>query len=424
MSCRAAFANTFTYDVDHFDIFGNVVLSSNGKQILLSGEESRKTLYSIYSAPDFWEKVVKARQERDFDALLLLFAIWQDIANYRDRVHLMHEIFRGTIREPSQVESNEVESKPENSNVAVFESGEKIGEAEMTKKERPLQLCLRRMGADYYFLGYDFLTAHTALDAKTDHYLLNYSFLVWFRLKSVDCLDIIQWSKAPQNAIKRIKLMFSTLEATKWADVIIFTDLMSLRYKLPELECSMSDIEVLRKILPNSDESLQLDIAIRENNTGKIYELAQRHFYPAYYFASENYFANKEFDNAAYFMYLHWRHPANYWKCMMSPNPHSLRAFALPAIYAFSELLISAERYDDLISFARYVARILSKNSTMSEDVSVFKSYVENKTKGKTNETMDIREPSKYTLDKCGYFSIPEFELRYQRELSQLANAK
>lgn len=146
------------------------------------------------------------------------------------------------------------------------------------------------------------------------------------------------------------------------------------------------------------------------------------------------------------FCYLNWRHPANFCSTAANSAPEKIvRKILLPEAECFCKSLLFSGKYEALAMFASYFERLLKSNKHYSWKGSISETYI----KKEQDELLwhsiaenftdwvksDLLKKNKESLLKeavarpslipgFDHFFIPEFEERYQSEISQIASSK
>ncbi|MCD8313488.1 MAG: hypothetical protein LUC24_04965 [Bacteroidales bacterium] len=426
--------------MDNIDVCGDFSLVRLSPQYMkIDGVDVEKALYSIYSATDFREKVEQAKRSNDLNDMLILCAIWQEIATLEDREWLMVEIFSGILGDYY---------KPDITTPGVKVYGEDGVLSRCMKKIFPvpskdipdiLRTYLATMIVDYYLYGHGLIFRVPTVDSDDYHYRKIFDFklngdltlVCWLEKANYTDENINIWEKWARGLIEKERAIFDKFDDEFYrvdtANIVVFVDILSAQCGSSKWKCSGAEIEKANKILGERNRILRLDVAIRNNDIEEIASLANEHFYPAYHFAADNYFKEGKYEEAAYFKYLCLRHPSSYMKILLTPiNDRLIRAAGLPESKRFIEFLLMSKRYDEMSEFAYYIETILThgeyptaQNLEVLSEIDGLNSYVSREILRRTGKSRTIREINcKDKPYSFGYFSIPGFEKRYQKELS------
>lgn len=409
LACGQLYARVFDIRIAGCDIWGTPVVEKDDfRRETLKNPVIR--LFEEYSSPDFDEKCNKVFSSMDVEDLLVLCAIWANVATAEDK-----ELLRNAV----VLSMTGVDLKYANTVNAFLKS--RWGSVPPPLDAR-LSAYLALMATDKIGLYTGDATGSGELTCME---MLHAVFLrSWYYACAAD-------ARADFRFFEELLFQLAVFANGKplWLNQFLLFR-QALSYEMNAFAYVREDEGDLRKRTEFVDEAspgyrLVLALATQEKNPQKaeaeIRALCDDFFAPAYPFMERICLRKKNFRDAAYFQYLRRRDPLNAYSFMefMARKSNASSLFTSRAKDFLSEL-INAKLYDEAKAYGAYIkSKCLGYPITLEKELDscIFRELIRN---GITVSAEDVRKQK--SLSVSDYVS-PTFEKRFQDSLRERAEA-
>lgn len=363
LSCGKAFADDRAFDilVSDVDVWGVPVLKDVAGTPIRGNVFGK--LHSIYTSPDFPDKRAQAlASEKDADGLLVLSAIWKDIAAGEERDALRDAIVKRLlgINLQNAVGTNDVFA------TRVFDEGYEWPYPTALSDYMELML-LDRFRLLFPSVG----ESGALLDGGIGRALLcrfHHYVRVAGEEKNEEFLQLATMDKSVSSLVVGGKSVAAISAQTE-----LFKDILS-REPWEKGVKSTEDRRALEQAaltLGEKDPGVRLFHALerKERDTAayraEISQLCAEFFSPAFPFMEEICLEERRFEDAAYFHYLFRRNPMNMIAFLeLAIKPSFSEKVLQPQLARYFSELMDAKLYDDAVDFCAYVTVLLGRDKS------------------------------------------------------------
>lgn len=378
-------------------------------------------LHAIYTSPDFPNKRDQAlASENDADGLLVLSAIWKDVAAGEARDALRDAVVKRLLG----IDLQEVAGMNDVLATEVFREGYEWPHPPVLADYMELML-LDRFRLLFPSVG----ESGNLLDGAIGRALLC-RFHHYVRAAGEEKNDEFLMLSAAEKLVSSLPVG-GKFSSSLYAQTELFKEVLSRepwQKGVGSTNAGRSPAQAV-SMLGEKDSGVRLFLALERKAQdssaykAEIAQLCAESFSPAFPFMEEICLEERRFEDAAYFHYLSRRNPMNMTAFLeLAIKPSFSEKLLRPQLSRYFSELMDAELYDDAVEFCAYATVLLNREKSRG---SCELAYEMERRLARAGKRVSFRDLQPWLGNVRGKnYTNARFERRRLRELAQLENTR